>query len=220
MIVLPALAVLAALTHRKGPAVGLRKAGMSAKTTPTMSAALATITPAADAATQAANVPNFLPIGVAQAMLETGWGKSIPGRNWYGIKGKGPAGQTNVPTREEFEPGVVTHIRANFRAYNSAQESVADWLHFVTSGRYAPAVGMSTVSAALWIWAQGYATASRYVPALVSISRRVASATGLAHLELKPTPAQDELAATLGALKPGARRQLALQLRDKGEWPA
>ena len=215
-----ALAALAVLTHHKGPAAGLRATMPKSPTRPLALAALATITPAVDAATHAARCPNLFPMGVAQAMLETGWGKAIPGRNWSGIKGKGPAGATNVPTREEFKPGEVTHIRANFRAYNTAQESVADWLHFVTGGRYAPALQMSPTSAALWIWAQGYATASRYVPGLVSVSRRAAAATGLPHLELKPTAEQTELAATLGALAPGARRAAALRLYNAQRWPA
>jgi len=182
-------------------------------------AALAVIVPAADAATRAAGLTQFLPIAAAQAMLETGWGRARPGRNWYGIKGRGPAGAVNVPTREEFTPGKITKIRANFRAYATDADSVTDWLKFVSGGRYSPARSMTTASAALWIWATGYATASGYFPALVSVSRRVAALSGLSHLQIDATPAQNDLAATLGALAPGARRKAAADLLAAGRWP-
>lgn len=215
-----ALAALASLA-----ALGRRRPRPTAMPTPTTGPnarrrlALAVIVPAADTATRAAGLGQFLPIAAAQAMLETAWGRAIPGKNWYGIKGRGPSGSVNVPTKEEFTPGQITRIRANFRAYATDAESVADWLRFVSGGRYSPARSMSTASAALWIWAAGYATASGYFPALVSVSRRVADLTGLPHLKIEATSAQTELAATLGSLAPNARRKAAADLLAAGRWP-
>lgn len=212
------LAALAALAYRK--AHGQAPPPGPPKTYTRAQAALRIIAPAADRATRAAGCPGLFPVAVAQAMLETGWGRAVPGKNWYGIKGKGPAGSVNVPTREEFAPGTITKTRANFRAYESSADSVLDWLRFVTGGRYAPARTMSPASAALWIWANGYATASRYVPALAATSKRIALLTGLPFLAINLTPAQREIAATLGALPPQQRRTAAIKLRQGGQWPA
>lgn len=187
---------------------------------PARARAVQTIAPAADAATRAAGAPGLLPLAIAQAMLESGWGRATPGNNWYGIKGNGPAGTVNVPTREEFRPGEISRIRANFRAYSDATQSVADWLRFVTGGRYAPARDMSPGGAALWIWANGYATATHYVDALARTANTVARATGLPHLAIELTPAQRQVALALSALPARDRRAVALKMRQEGTWPS
>lgn len=210
-LALTALALVAA-RRRRPAATGRRPNTGRAR-------AIQTIAPAADAATRAAGVPNLLPLAIAQAMLETGYGRAVPGGNWYGIKGRGPAGAVNVPTREEFSPGVVTKLRANFRAYTTPAQSVADWLRFVTGGKYAPARTMSPGAAALWIWSQGYATATRYPQALASTARRIAAETGLDHLGFTLTPAQATAATTLGAMPARARAAIARQMLQEGKWP-
>jgi flagellum-specific peptidoglycan hydrolase FlgJ len=155
-------------------------------------------------------------------MLETGWGRAVPGNNWYGIKGKGPAGSVTVPTREEFAPGIVTRQRSAFRAYADPAESVRDWARFVTRGQYAPALTMkSPGSAALWIWSQGYATSSRYVPALARWSQIAAQSTGAAALAFELSAAHKALAAQLATLPAGkARKTSARTLLHSGRWPA
>lgn len=213
------LAALALLSPRRHPPAAMVPAG-GRRPAPGAQAAVAKILPFAELGTRTAGTPQLLPLALAQAMLESGWGRATPGNNYYGIKGTGPAGSVTVPTREEFQPGQITRIRAAFRAYNNAAESVADWLRFVTGGRYTPARQMSPIAAALWVWAAGYATASRYVPALVATSRRIAAAAGRPDLALQMTSGQADLAAALGALPPGQRRAAALQLYKAGKWPA
>jgi flagellum-specific peptidoglycan hydrolase FlgJ len=183
--------------------------------------AVQTVAPAALDALQRAKVPQLLPLAVAQAMLETGWGRAVPGGNWYGIKGRGPAGSVNVPTREEFTPGVVTRQRSNFRRYANARQSAADWVAFITHGRYAPARSMGPGGAALWVWAMGYATASGYVAALARFAATAAKVTGQPRLALHLTPGQRELAATLAALPAGGpRRRAAVAVYRAGRWPS
>ena len=64
-------------------------------------------------------------IVAAQGILETAWGRSIPGDiytkkfsyNLFGIKGTGPNGSVNIKTHE-FINGEKVLIMAKFRAYN------------------------------------------------------------------------------------------------------
>ncbi len=66
-------------------------------------------------------------VTLAQAILETGWGKSSIGdaKNLFGIKGTGPAGTTVVSTQECYD-GTYTTIKDGFRKYNNWQESIDD----------------------------------------------------------------------------------------------
>jgi flagellum-specific peptidoglycan hydrolase FlgJ len=63
-------------------------------------------------------------VTLAQAALESGWAKSpIGGYNIFGIKGTGPAGTVNVPTKEFLKGRYVT-INDNFAKYNNFYEAV------------------------------------------------------------------------------------------------
>ncbi len=69
----------------------------------------------------------------AQAILETGWGQSIPvdkytdkfSYNLFGIKGKGTNGSVVSNTWEVYN-GVVYRVDGTFRAYNNTYESWQD----------------------------------------------------------------------------------------------
>ncbi|NLL82381.1 MAG: hypothetical protein GX231_08760 [Tissierellia bacterium] len=79
----------------------------------------------------------------AQSILETGWGQSTPvdkytgqkSNNLFGIKGVGPAGSVTSTTWEVYN-GVRFTVDADFRAYNSPQESWADHKEFLERDRY------------------------------------------------------------------------------------
>lgn len=66
-------------------------------------------------------------VTLAQAALESGWGKYAKGNNFFGIKaGKSWQGETQVlKTKEEIE-GKVIQIEAKFRKYETAEESFVD----------------------------------------------------------------------------------------------
>lgn len=119
---------------------------------------------------------------VAQAALETGWGRSMPkdgdGRpsfNLFGIKAgsswDGP--RVHVSTME-FIDGVPERRREPFRVYGSPAESFADYVALLQrSPRYRQAVEAGSVEGfAAGLQAGGYATDPHYADKLVDIVRR------------------------------------------------
>ena len=116
---------------------------------------------------------------VAQAALETGWGKHIPaGNNYYGIKAgsswQGPTEDLNSP---EFENGRMVTRNSRFRAYPSVLESMQDYVSLITGNeRYAKAAASSYDPDRYFeeIQKAGYATDPQYAAKLKNISRQVA----------------------------------------------
>lgn len=81
---------------------------------------------------------------VAQAALESGWGKHIPdsSNNLFGIKtGSSWQGDQTVKETQEFIAGRWITERASFRAYPSLTEGLNDYAQFIQKPRYADAVG-------------------------------------------------------------------------------
>ena len=119
---------------------------------------------------------------VAQAILETGWGQSIPvdkysglfSNNLFGIQGTGPAGTVISNTWEEYN-GVAFRIDANFRAYHSIEQSWGDHKNLLlVAARYQPFRDVMYDSN-LGAWAlkrAGYATDSQYPMKLMDIIMR------------------------------------------------
>jgi flagellum-specific peptidoglycan hydrolase FlgJ len=63
---------------------------------------------------------------IAQAALETGWGKHVlPGYNYFGVKGTGPAGASALPTNEVVN-GDTIRVVAKFRRYETPEQSFDD----------------------------------------------------------------------------------------------
>ncbi len=115
----------------------------------------------------------------AQAILETGWGQSVPvdkyngqfSNNLFGVKGSGSAGSVISNTWEEYN-GVSYRIDAKFRAYNNIKESWEDHNALLLTaeryGIYRDVMHDSTQGA----WAlrrAGYATDSKYPMKLMEI---------------------------------------------------
>lgn len=121
-------------------------------------------------------------IQVAQSILETGWGQSIPVDKYsgkfsyalFGIKGAGTAGSVTITTWEVYN-GVSVTIDDQFRAYNSVQESWDDHAAFLL-GRpwYAPflAVMADPIQGAYAIRRSGYATDPAYPSKLINIMKQ------------------------------------------------
>ncbi len=77
-------------------------------------------------------------MAIAQAILESGWGKSglaANNHNLFGIKGKGPAG-TVVLNTKEYRAGAERMERHGFRAYHSDDESLVDHARLLSTSRY------------------------------------------------------------------------------------
>lgn len=106
---------------------------------------------------------------IAQAILESGWGESklsAKYHNYFGLKcgtkWKGPS--VNMTTQEEYQPGVSTIIKDNFRVYNSMEEGVKGYFEFIQLPRYQNLRGITDPKKYLeTIKADGYATSSKYV---------------------------------------------------------
>lgn len=78
-------------------------------------------------------------VTLAQAVLESDWGRSAPGHNLFGLKGQGPAGST-VRQVVEYRHGRRGTRRDPFRAYHSEAEALADHARILgTRARYARA---------------------------------------------------------------------------------
>ena len=119
---------------------------------------------------------------IAQAILETGYGKSVThdkdtgqdSHNLFNIKGTGPAGGVNAWTTE-YVNGAITHIVAEFRAYHSYQESFADYAALITGDKtYARAVAVkdNPWQYANMLQACGYATDPSYAIDLSALMRQ------------------------------------------------
>lgn len=118
----------------------------------------------------------------AQAILETGWGQSVPvdkytgqlSYNLFGIKGTGPAGSVTSNTWEEYN-GTTYRIDAEFRAYWNASEGWNDHKSFLLGGsRYEQfrTVMHDSTQGAWALKRAGYATDSKYPLKLMDIIKR------------------------------------------------
>jgi flagellum-specific peptidoglycan hydrolase FlgJ len=111
---------------------------------------------------------------IAQAIIESGWGRSGLAKNahnYFGIKANkpGPAGVVNMQTME-VERGAAVTITAGFKAYNSAYESFLDHGRFLSENpRYSEA--FKTKDAREFVrkvHAAGYATDPSYTSKLIN----------------------------------------------------
>lgn len=106
---------------------------------------------------------------IAQAILESGWGKSklaTTYHNYFGLKcgTKWTGKSVNMTTQEEYEPGTITTIKDNFRVYGSMEEGVKGYFEFIQLSRYQNLRGITDPKKYLeTIKADGYATSSDYV---------------------------------------------------------
>lgn len=117
----------------------------------------------------------------AQAILETGWGQSLPvdkyngkfSYNLFGIKGSGPAGSVTSNTWEEYN-GVAFRTDASFRAYNNINQSWNDHKDLLLKAqRYSifRDVMYDPVQGAWALKRAGYATDSLYPVKLINIMK-------------------------------------------------
>ena len=110
---------------------------------------------------------------LAQAILESAWGKSSLSANYhnlFGIKGSYHGMSVNMPTYEEYG-GRYVLIHDAFRRYPDNNASVQDHTDFlVQNSRYHNLIGVKDANTATYlIRADGYATASSYTNSLRSI---------------------------------------------------
>ncbi|OZQ71069.1 glucosaminidase domain-containing protein [Paenibacillus taichungensis] len=113
-------------------------------------------------------------ISLAQAALESGYGKRSICNNMFGIKAnKSWKGPTCTATTHEEIGGISVQIQAKFRSYSSPLASFADHSAFLLkNSRYKKALKMENPFAfANELQRAGYATDSQYANKLKSIMR-------------------------------------------------
>lgn len=114
---------------------------------------------------------------IAQAILESGWGKSglaSKYHNYFGLKcGSAWKGKSvNMATKEEYKVGTLTNIRDNFRVYDSMEAGVKGYFDFINTSRYANLKGVKSPEEYVKrIKADGYATSSKYVDNIMRVIR-------------------------------------------------
>lgn len=117
---------------------------------------------------------------VAQAALETGWGKRQiktgeggSAHNLFGIKATGWKGERARSATHEYTNGVKHSETADFRAYASPAESFADYVRMLKNNpRYQQALsaGKDIVGFARGLQRAGYATDPTYANKIASIA--------------------------------------------------
>ncbi|HEX7817102.1 flagellar assembly peptidoglycan hydrolase FlgJ [Dyella sp.] len=117
---------------------------------------------------------------LAQAALETQWGKHMPhgggqtSNNLFGIKaGSNWDGKKVAVSTLEYEDGLAVRKQANFRAYDNAGQSFADYARMIGENpRYAGAKGHGddVLGFAKGLVAGGYATDPSYAHKVAAIA--------------------------------------------------
>ena len=155
---------------------------LSAGKTPSRQEFLDAILPAAEkAAAQLGVSPRNL---IAQAALETGWGRHLPrsadGRvsfNFFGIKATGSwRGPAVSSSTTEVLQGRAQRMVERFRAYSSVDESVADHARLIGNSRRYQAVrgtGDDALAFGTALHRGGYATDPGYAQKIVAVADSV-----------------------------------------------
>jgi flagellar protein FlgJ len=132
---------------------------------------------------------------IAQAALETGWGRHMPAaagassQNLFGIKAGGSwSGDSVTALTTEVVQGRATPVAQEFRSYGTVQQGVDDYVALLqNSGRYRRALGTGAdvTAFANGLTRGGYATDPDYVQKL--------QATAVAVKALRTTTAAEPL---------------------------
>jgi peptidoglycan hydrolase FlgJ len=129
---------------------------------------------------------------IAQAALETGWGRHLPGgsgdgtsSNLFGVKagGRWQGDAVSAQTVEYTGPAAQT-LQQPFRSYRSIEQSIADYVSLLQgSARYQQALGTGddVAAFALGLKRGGYATDPAYVEKLTATAGQVRALRADAH---------------------------------------
>lgn len=109
-----------------------------------------------------------VPVSVilAQAALESNWGRTVKGNAYFGVKGThGTAGGINFATKEAGAGGRLHAARGTFRAFNNFGEAANDYGRLLSTApqyRGAMAAAGNPLAMVDSIAAAGYATDPNY----------------------------------------------------------
>lgn len=129
-------------------------------------------------------------IVIAQSAQETGWGKSAPGNNFFGVKSHGRDGG-KVSRTHEYVGGQRLNGSDSFRTYSDVGTSADDYGAFLNSNpRYKPMLEAQGLDAQVdALAASGYATDPNYGSAIRSIASGITIPRATAAAAPAPTAA-------------------------------
>lgn len=156
------------LLQQTATAIGTKKRQPPAHVTAFIAMAL----PAAKAVMTKWKIPAS--VMIAQSAQETGWGRSVKGNAYFGIKGKSPSGASVDFGTHEVTGGQSVAITDSFRAYKDFDEAADDYGAFLNGNpRYAAAFkpGIDANAFIDAMAAAGYATDPDYAKKLKAIIR-------------------------------------------------
>lgn len=116
----------------------------------------------------------FASVKIAQAILESNWGKSklaTQAHNLYGIKGSGPAGKSIFDTKEYDKDKGWRTVNTAFKKYHNQNESIKDHTQFLLKNkRYTKVFEASNYQQACHaLQNAGYATDPNYAVKLIRL---------------------------------------------------
>jgi flagellar protein FlgJ len=140
-------------------------------------------------AQQAARQLGVSPISLlAQAALETNWGRNVPqsaaggtSNNLFGIKATGWTGPAVASSTQEYSGKAASTVTAQFRAYDSTSQCFGDYVSLLRGNpRYAAALGTGSDVQAFGSALQqgGYATDPAYASKLGAVASTLERALG------------------------------------------
>ena len=152
---------------------------------------------------------------LAQAALETGYGKSAPNNNFFGIKSHGKSGGSGLMT-SEFEGGRMVRKTQSFRGYDDPSESFDDYASFLLENpRYRDVLAAGDLKSQISAMGEsGYATDPEYANKLKSIVGRFSSFEDdpdqmrVPNYERRVTPDASRAQYGLGDRDPGTAAQV------------
>lgn len=111
---------------------------------------------------------------VAQAAVESEWGKKAPGNNFFGIKSHGKPGGQTVTTHEVIN-GKRVKVKDSFAQYASLEDSVKGYGDFILANpRYKPVMNAQGIDAQLAaLGASGYASEPTYGKLIQSVAKGI-----------------------------------------------
>lgn len=111
---------------------------------------------------------------IAQAAQETGWGRSAPNNNFFGIKSHGKSGGANLGTFE-YSGGQKTNVTDSFRTYGGMGESASDYSKFLRENpRYREMLAAPDLAGQVAaLGASGYATDPNYASSVGAIANSI-----------------------------------------------
>ncbi|WP_051215561.1 glucosaminidase domain-containing protein [Granulicoccus phenolivorans] len=137
---------------------------------------IATLVPYAQQSQRDYGVPAA--IALAQATQETGYGRSAPGNNYFGVKCHNQSSPVVVACENrkttEWVNGQQVEATEPFRSYASMKDSVTDYAGFLKqNSRYAPAFAANGDADAFARGLQnaGYATDPNYAESLITLMK-------------------------------------------------